>query len=336
MVLGASSHRAEHYWFFDGGLDFDSDVTDESNKLLYGGDYGNTVHGPKDLGLDIYGVPPTKPFLDNWLARACEIVDRYQPKIVYFDAWIQNVAFKPYSKKFAAYYYNRAAEWGVEVAINYKYDAFMLGSAVYDVERGQLTGISPRLWQTDTAIGKNSWGYTENNEFKDPVDIVSDLIDIVSKNGCLLLNVGPKSDGTISDQDKNVLLGIGNWLAKNGEGIYDTTYWRIYGEGPTKICQGAFTDIDRESYTSEDIRFTYKKGTLFAFVMKVPEDGVVRIKELRKMVRDKDWYLGDILSISVLGYDNRVTYERVDDYLTISIQGKIDTEYPIVLKIILD
>jgi len=249
MVFAVSSHRAEHYWFFDGGLDFDSDVADESNKLLYGGDYGNTCRGPVDRE-DIYDTPPSEPFLENWLARTCELVDKYQPKIVYFDWWIQNVAFKPYLRKFAAYYYNRALEWGAEVTINYKYDAYMLDSAVYDFERGQHAGISPKLWQNDTAMAKNSWGYMENNEFKNPVDIICDLVDIVSKNGCLLLNVGPKADGTITEQEQNILLNIGKWLGINGEGIYDTTYWRVFGEGPTEIPEGAFKDVDRNPFGS--------------------------------------------------------------------------------------
>jgi alpha-L-fucosidase len=249
MVFAVSSHRAEHYWFFDGGLDFDSDVADESNKLLYGGDYGNTCRGPVDRE-DIYDTPPSEPFLENWLARTCELVDKYQPKIVYFDWWIQNVAFKPYLRKFAAYYYNRALEWGAEVTINYKYDAYMLDSAVYDFERGHHAGISPKLWQNDTAMAKNSWGYMENNEFKNPVDIICDLVDIVSKNGCLLLNVGPKADGTITEQEQNILLNIGKWLGINGEGIYDTTYWRVFGEGPTEIPEGAFKDVDRNPFGS--------------------------------------------------------------------------------------
>lgn len=335
MVFTASSHRAEHFWFFDGGLHFDSDVADEKNKYLYGGDYGNTHQGPKNIE-DIYDTPPTQEFLENWLARTCELIDQYQPKVVWFDWWIQNLGFKPYLRKLAAYYYNRALEWGEEVTVNYKFDAFMLGSAVYDIERGQLSGINTRLWQNDTAVAKNSWGYTENNDFKNPVDLVCDLVDIVSKNGCLLLNVGPKSDGTITEQDQNVLLSIGRWLEKNGEGIYNTTYWRVFGEGPTEIPQGSFKDVDRQPFTSSDIRFTYNKGTLYAFVMKFPNDGIVRIRELREMAARGDFYLGDIKNISVLGYDNAVTFERMEDYLKISVAGAIDTEYPVAFKISLD
>lgn len=142
-------------------------------------------------------LSPTKEFLDDWLCRCCELVDKYRPKVVYFDWWIHHNSVKPYLRKFAAYYYNRAEEWGEGVVINYKHDAFAFGTAVCDIERGQLADVKPYVWQTDTAVAKNSWCYTVNNEYKTPVQIVQDLVDIVSKNGRLLLNIGPKADGSI-------------------------------------------------------------------------------------------------------------------------------------------
>ena len=88
---------------------------------------------------------PDQEFLEDWLARTCELIDKYQPQILWFDWWIMNLAFKPYLKKLAAYYYNKAAEWGKGVAINYKFDAFPVGTAVLDIERGQLSAIRPML-----------------------------------------------------------------------------------------------------------------------------------------------------------------------------------------------
>ena len=99
--------------------------------------------------------------MEDWLVRTCEIIDRYHPQILYFDWWIQHASAKPYLKKLAAYYYNRAAEWGTGAVINYKHDAFLFGTAVPDVERGQFAEVKPYLWQTDTAIALNSWCYTE-------------------------------------------------------------------------------------------------------------------------------------------------------------------------------
>ncbi len=220
MVFGVSSHRAEHWWFFDGGMKFDSDVQDPRYAGLYG-----PARPEKE-------EPPDKAFLDDWLARTCELVDKYQPQLVWFDWWIEQPVFQPYLQQFAAYYYNRGAEWKRGVAINYKNQAFPEQAAVFDVERGQLAGIRPLFWQTDTSISKNSWGYVGEQDYKTAGEIVGDLIDIVSKNGALLLNIGPRPDGTIPEPEERVLREIGRWLAVNGEAIYGTRPWTRFGEGP--------------------------------------------------------------------------------------------------------
>ena len=106
------------------------------------------------------------------------------------------------------------------MVINYKHDAFEFGTAVVDIERGQFADAKPYLWQTDTAVAKNSWCYTEENVYKSSVQILQDLVDIVSKNGRMMLNIGPKADGTIPEEDKRILLEIGDWLRTNGKAIY--------------------------------------------------------------------------------------------------------------------
>ncbi|QUH31517.1 alpha-L-fucosidase [Vallitalea guaymasensis] len=331
IVFTASSHRAENYWFMSGLREFDSGLEDiqfqepygYAVKLFENDDLHETTH-------NIHSQGPSTEHLDNWLVRTCELVDKYQPKIVWFDWWIQNVAFKPYLKKFAAYYYNRAAEWGEDVAINYKFDAFAKGTAIFDVERGQLASIRPRLWQTDTAIAKNSWGYTENNDFKTPESVVCDLIDIVSKNGCLLLNIGPKSDGTITQEEENVLRSIGKWLRINGESIYDTEYWSTFGEGPTEVIEGAFNDEKRSPFTSEDIRFTYNAPYIYANVLKWPDNDKVVIKSLQK---GSKYFAGDIMDVKILGYDDDLNYKQDQEGLIVTTSKTINTTYPVCIKI---
>ena len=167
-----------------------------------------------------------------------ELVDKYQPQLVWFDWWIEQTVFQPYLQKFAAYYYNRGEEWGQGVAINFKYSPFPAGTAVYDIERGQLKGSRPHFWQNDTSVSKNSWGYIHDHDYKDPGDLIQDLVDVVSKNGALLLNIGPRPDGTIPEQEQRILLEIGAWLRVNGEAIYNTRPWRVFGEGPTEVPGG--------------------------------------------------------------------------------------------------
>src|SRR5208283_4523826 len=108
-------------------------------------------------------------------------------------------------------------------------------AAVLDIERGKLAAIRPQFWQTDTSISEKSWGYIENDTFRSPGSLVDDLVDIVSKNGCLLLNIGPKPDGTIPEQAERILLEMGRWLEVNGEAVYGTRPWKIFGEGPTEV-----------------------------------------------------------------------------------------------------
>lgn len=155
MEVGASSHRIEHWFFMGNGKKFESDIKE---PLERGDFYWPSMPDPDGGDMhNLFGKPePTQEYLEDWLVRTCEIIDKYRPRILYFDWWIQHSACKPYLKKLAAYYYNRAAQWGIEVAINYKHDAFQFGCAVPDVERGQFADVKPYFWQTDTAIALNS------------------------------------------------------------------------------------------------------------------------------------------------------------------------------------
>lgn len=331
IVNGASSHRVEHWFFMSHGKEFESDITDDEK---YGDFYYPAMPEPNHQ--DLFSKPtPTKEFLDDWLVRCCEIVDRFQPKIIYFDWWIQHSAVKPYLKKFAAYYYNRAEEWGGGV-INYKHDAFMFGCAVVDIERGQFADAKPFIWQTDTAVAKNSWCYTENNDYKSPREIICDLVDIVSKNGRLLLNIGPKADGTIPDEDRHILLEIGKWLSVNGEAIYGSAVWRYAAEGPTKVEEGQFADGNDKNYTSRDIRFTVNNGCLYATVLSYPENREVCIESLREADASRlPLFHGIIKDVDVLGFSEKPEFKRDEKGLHIKT-NTVKSEYPVVFKIKVD
>ncbi|MCC7207543.1 MAG: alpha-L-fucosidase [Anaerolineae bacterium] len=299
LVFGLSSHRAEHWWFFDGGTTFDSDVCDPRFAGLYGPAHRASPLNdtPEWESLDWQPRPDGK-FLEDWLARCSELVDKYQPQMVYFDWWIQQTVFEPYRQRFAAYYYNRARDWDTGrqgVAISYKHRAFPESAAVFDVERGQLTDIRARPWQTCTSVSNSSWGYIAHHDYKSARSILHDLIDIVSKNGSLLLNIGPRPDGTIPDAEQAILREIGRWLAVNGEAIYGTRPWRTFGEGPTEVLGGGFTDTKRAAFTARDIRFTYKDDTLYAIALGEPKGdvhirslcaGAVNVGEVRQLGAD--------------------------------------------------
>ncbi len=264
MVFGASSHRIEH-WFFQGhGREFDSDIADPPAREDL---YWPSMPDPQNLE-DPEGQPaPSEEFLRDWLLRTCELIDVYQPEILYFDWWIMHRAAEPYVRKMAAYDYNRAAERGGEAVINYKHDAFAPGAAVPDIERGFSAGMRAFPWQADTSTALNSWCFTPQNEYRSSGELIRVLIDTVSKNGRLLLNVGPKADGTLAPQDVELLSGIGEWLKKNGEAVYGTRPWRIFGEGPTQAKEGSFSEDSSLQWTGEDFRFTEGDGAVYAFRM---------------------------------------------------------------------
>lgn len=212
----------------------------------------------------------------------------------------------------------------------------MSGCAVPDVERGQFAEVKPLFWQTDTAIAHNSWCYTQINDYKSARSIVCDLVDIVSKNGTLLLKVGPKADGTIGPEDTAVLKAIGAWMKVNSEAICDTHVWRTYGEGPTKVEEGQFTDANEKVFTPEDIRFTVRGENLYATVLKWPKDGRVTVRSLAG-ARDahKMLFQGVVKRVQILGCDEEPEWKRNENGLHISAPGFI-SDMPVVIKLTLD
>lgn len=323
MIFGVSSHRIEHWWFMNGGRAYPSDVQDPAFADFYGPATGG--------GFDKGENPPSEKFMDDWLARCVELIDGYRPQLFWFDWWIEQPEMAPYVRRFASYYYNKAYSWGQGVAINYKMETFPEKAAVFDIERGQLTDIRSRFWQTDTAVATNSWSYVEGMKYREVSALIHDLVDIVSKNGALLLNIGPKSDGTIPAEDQAILREIGDWLKINGEAIYGTRPWKTFGEGPTPVASGQFTDGNRVPFTQEDVRFTQRDGNLYAVVLAATVDDVKILTLGSNLSLDPR----TISRIELLG-GGACSFDRRPEALMVKLPDGANRKHAIVLKVVFD
>jgi len=331
LVFGVSYHRAEHWWFFEPGTRFESDVRDERYADLYGPAAKASLNPRDPPGPE--NMPPDEAFLNDWLLRAVELVERYRPQVFYFDWWIENRAFEPYLKAFAAYYYNRSWQWGLEPVINYKHGAFEEGTAVLDVERGTVEDIKPFVWQADTSVCYKSWGYIRDHEYKPVGTILAHLVDVVSKNGNLLLNIGPRPDGSIPEEQVRILEGVGGWLRHGGEAIYSSRPWRIYGEGPTRIDGREFMERTL-AFTGRDVRFTtrhiYPVGeVIYAIVLGDP-GGEATISSLGSLIPLAE----DVKRVELLGGEARLEWRREEDGLKIRFLERPPSPPPYVLKIV--
>jgi len=322
-----SSHRAEHWFFMSHGRKYESDISNDLKK----GDFYWPSMAEKDP-YDFNSEPkPTKEFLDDWLERTVEIIDHYHPSILYFDWWIQHTAFKPYLKKIAAYYFNDAENRGVEVAISYKHDAFQYGTGIIEIERGKFSELKHFTWQTETSIANNSWCYTDTLDYKSVEDVMILLIDVVSKNGNLLLNIGPKGDGSIPEYEENLLKKMGKWLEINGEAIYGSIPYLIYGEGPTTEDEGKFSE-QKVEFTNHDFRFTSNHGSIYAFVLNPKNERDFEIKNLRKASEHVEGIFSQVRKVKLLGSKDIVEFEHTHENLKLHIK-KSDYVYPICFKI---
>jgi alpha-L-fucosidase len=215
----------------------------------------------------LYGQQVKEKNEDFWLNKHKEIINNYRPDIIWQDFNL-HVISQAVLLEFLSYYYNKASEWNKEVVATYK-DGLNLKCGVLDYERGGPAGITENYWLTDDAISSSSWCYTEGIGYYSKKQVVHGFLDRISKNGNLLLNISPKADGTIPQEQKDILLAMGAWLKKYGEAVYSTRAWEKYGEGPTKMG-GAHGVMGAPSEgTAKDVRFTRSKDntTLYAILL---------------------------------------------------------------------
>jgi alpha-L-fucosidase len=230
-------------------------------------------HDKRD-GQWLEGVPAgNKRFVARWLERQNQLVDDYKPDLVYFDD--TGLPLGQFGLDAAAHYYNQALKWRGDIDVvlfGKKLEGVQRRAIVEDVERGFLDEIRPQPWQTDTCIG--NWHYDrriyEQNAYKTPKEVIQRLADVVSKNGNLLLNIPVRGNGTIDEKEEAIVDRIASWTQRNGEAIFGTRPWRIFGEGPTRPPEGMLNEQDAKPFTAKDVRFTRKGDALYAIFLDWP------------------------------------------------------------------
>ncbi|MFD2255819.1 alpha-L-fucosidase [Luteolibacter algae] len=324
-------HQWKYGWFSSEQPEPDS--ADPHYQDLYGPSVPMTGFSTKQANgkLDPMRVDPMpdQAFADDWLARVKEVVTGYQPDLLWFDNRMQ-ILPEQTRKEMAAFYYNSSHENQREAVLSYKRPDLIVGTGTVDLERSRMPDIYPDPWLTDTSIAKNTWSYVTAPEYYSADRLTDDLIDIVSKNGCLLLNIAPAPDGTIPDEQREILRSMGAWLKINGEAIYSSRPWFVYGEGDTKAGgDGHLGDLKFNGFGPEDIRFTTSGQTLYAIALDRHEDNApVTIEELSETA-----YNDEIKGITLLGYSGDITWTRDKQSLSITIPEDFENSHAYVFKI---
>lgn len=270
---------------------------------------------------------PDEAYVQDFLDRNLDLINNYSPDLVYYDdmhmpLWpISDVGLKIASHLYNKSIYdhegrNEAVMTAKELALDEK------DCLVWDVEMGAPGEIQEKPWQTCSCIGW--WHYDraryEQGDYKSAATVVRMLVDIVSKNGNLLLSVPLRGDGTFDEKEEVVLNGIADWMAINGEAIYGTRPWRIYGEGPngSRKWDGGFNEDNHQDKTAQDIRFVTKGDTLYAHVMAWPEAGETSIL-IRSLAKGNELYPNEVESIELLGHNGTLTFTRTDEGLQVEL-----------------
>jgi alpha-L-fucosidase len=285
-------------------------------------------------------VPAQDPaFVESWFLRCKDLLDKYHPDVLYFDD--SGLPLGQAGLDIAAHFYNASLGWNggkMDVVLNSKHMPSAVRSAlVEDIERGVSGELRPAPWQTDTCIG--SWHYErslfENHTYKTTAQVTQMLVDIVSKNGNLMLSVPLRANGTLDGDELAFLAGMEKWITINGEGIYGTRPWVVFGEGPSVTgpqLSGQFGGArDVRPYTSEDIRFTTKGDALYAFVMAWPKDGLANLGALA--AHSPQLAGRRVSDVTLLGFPGALTWSQTDDGLRVRLPDSPPSEHATTLRI---
>ncbi len=279
-------------------------------------------HDKNDRVWDEFPPNMHPEFVNTWFLRCKDLLDQYEPDLIYFDN--TGLPLGQAGLDVVAHYYNsnlrrhggklEAVVFAKNLVPQHK------GAVTLDIERGRSNEILAEPWQTDTCLGE--WHYSravfEEHRYKTAKTVVQTLIDIVSKNGNLCLSVPVKGDGTIDSDERQILGEIAAWMKVQGEGIFGTRPFKVYGEGPPDVASGEFNESKARAYGVEDVRFTTKAGVLYAYAMGWPGDGRLTIKALR---RGSEWMPGEIGKVEMLG-GGAVAFERTGEGLVLKVPGR--------------
>ena len=336
MHRGVTSHLERSWnWFnVNKGADKQGELAGvpyDGNDPRYAGLYFKKYEGYFDTNYS-YAVNPPQEVVEDYFLREKDLLDQHKPDLFYFDG---GIPFGETGRKLISYYYNanmknHKGQLEAVMCIKnygnsqpYHGDQIRDGVALEDVERGQLSGISTLPWQTDDSIG--DWFWTNGDKYNTPKYVIDQLIDIVSKNGNLLLNVPPRADGTLDDKAIVLLKEIGKWLKINGEGIYGTRPWTNFGEGSTIADGGNFKRM--AELTAKDLRFTTKGDTIYAFVCGLPERGI-SIKAFSELKYHQ------VKSVRMLGVDQDLKFVQTNGALEIEMPSSKPCNFAVCLKIV--